>query len=47
MNNIAQLAEAAHVVEPAMEIIDMLLTKGIKPETVKVTPKAGRGYAGD
>ena len=45
MNNVAQLAEAAHVVEASLELIDKLLTKGIKPETVKVTPKAGRGYA--
>jgi len=45
LNNVAQLAEAAHVVEASLEIIDMLLTKGIKPEKVKVTPKAGRGYA--
>ncbi|MHC4770820.1 MAG: Ni/Fe hydrogenase subunit alpha [Planctomycetota bacterium] len=45
MNNVAQLAEAAHVVEASLEIIDMLLTKGTKFEKVDVTPKAGRGYA--
>lgn len=45
MNNIAQLAECAHLVETSIEWIDALLTKGLKPETVKVTPKAGRGYA--
>lgn len=45
MNNIAQLAECAHLVETAIEWIDNLLTKGLKPEAVKVTPKAGRGYA--
>ncbi len=45
MNNVAQLAEAAHVVEASLEIIDMLLTKGTKPEKVEVTPRAGRGYA--
>ncbi len=45
MNNVAQLVEAAHVVEASLELIDKLLTKGIKQETVKVTPKAGRGYA--
>jgi len=45
MNNVAQLIECAHVVEACLEIIDKLLTKGIKQETVKVTPKAGRGYA--
>ena len=46
MNNVAQLVESAHVVEASLELIDKLLTKGIKQETVKVTPKAGRGYAG-
>ena len=43
MNNVAQLAECAHVVETSIEMIDTLLTKGLKNETVKVTPKAGRG----
>ncbi|MHC4291527.1 MAG: Ni/Fe hydrogenase subunit alpha [Planctomycetota bacterium] len=45
MNNVAQLIEAAHVVEASLEIIDKLLTTGTKPEKVDVTPKAGRGYA--
>ena len=45
MNNVAQLAEAAHVVEASLEIIDILLTRGLKKETLKVTPRAGRGYA--
>lgn len=45
MNNVAQLAEAAHVVEKSIELIDKLLTKGVKPEKVKVTPKAGKGHA--
>ena len=45
MNNVAQLAEAAHVVEASLEIIDMLLTTGTQFEKVNVTPKAGRGYA--
>jgi coenzyme F420-reducing hydrogenase alpha subunit len=45
MNNVAQLVEAAHVVEASLELIDKLLTKGIKPEKVEVTPRAGRGYA--
>ncbi len=45
LNSIAQLAECAHVVEASVEIIDKLLTKGLKPEKVKVTPKAGRGHA--
>ena len=45
MNNVAQLAEAAHVVEHSIELIDKLLTKGVKPEKVSVTPKAGKGHA--
>ncbi|MBW8017250.1 MAG: Ni/Fe hydrogenase subunit alpha [Planctomycetes bacterium] len=45
MNNVAQLAEAAHVVEKSIELIDELLADGVKPEEVKVTPKAGKGYA--
>jgi coenzyme F420-reducing hydrogenase alpha subunit len=43
MNNVAQLAEAAHVVEASIELIDKLLTKGLKEEKVKVSPRAGRG----
>jgi len=42
MNTVAQLAEAVHVVETSIQMIDELLTKGIKPETVKVSPKAGK-----
>ncbi len=42
MNNVAQLVEAVHVVETSIAMIDELLTKGIKPEKVKVTPKAGK-----
>jgi len=45
MNNIAQIAECAHVVEKSIELIDKLLTKGVKPENVSVTPKAGKGHA--
>jgi len=45
MNNVAQLAEAAHVVEASIELIDKLLTKGVKSEKVSVTPKAGKGHA--
>jgi coenzyme F420-reducing hydrogenase alpha subunit len=45
MNNVAQLAESAHVVETALEIIDKLLTKGLKQEKVKVKVRAGRGSA--
>ena len=42
MNNVAQIAEAVHVVETSIEMIDALLTKGLKDEKVKVTPKAGK-----
>lgn len=42
MNNIAQLVEAVHVVETSIQMIDELLTTGIKPEKVKVSPKAGK-----
>ncbi len=45
MNSVAQLAECAHVVETSLEFIDTLLSKGIEPETVNVTPRAGRGHA--
>ncbi|MBM4103360.1 MAG: Ni/Fe hydrogenase subunit alpha [Planctomycetes bacterium] len=44
LNNVAQLAEAAHVVEVSIQMIDELLTKGLKNEKVVVKPKAGRGY---
>jgi len=43
MNNIAQLAEAAHVVETSIRMIDELLTKGLTQEKVKVSPRAGCG----
>jgi coenzyme F420-reducing hydrogenase alpha subunit len=42
MNTVAQLAEAVHVVEKSIELIDELLTKGLKQETVAVSPKAGK-----
>jgi len=42
MNTVAQLVEAVHVVEVSIEMIDELLTKGLKPETVRVSPKAGK-----
>ncbi len=42
MNTVAQLAEAVHVTEKAIELIDELLTKGLKPETVSVGPRAGK-----
>ena len=43
MISIAQLVEAVHVVETSIGLIDDLLTAGIKPEKVKVKPKAGKG----
>ena len=45
MNSVAQLAEAAHVVEKAIELIDKLLTKGINDEKPNINPKPGRGHA--
>ncbi len=43
MNSVAQLVEAVHVVEVSKVLIDELLTKGLKEEKVRVSPKAGRG----
>ncbi len=43
MNSVAQLAEAVHVVESSIVLIDELLTKGLKEEKVRVSPKAGKG----
>jgi coenzyme F420-reducing hydrogenase alpha subunit len=43
MNSVAQLAEAVHVVEVSKILIDELLTKGLKEEKVRVSPKAGKG----
>ena len=43
MISIAQLVEAVHVVETSIGMIDDILTAGIKPEKVKVSPKAGKG----
>jgi sulfhydrogenase subunit alpha len=42
MNTVAQLAEAVHVVEKSIELIDELLTQGLKQESVAVSPKAGK-----
>ena len=42
MNSVAQLAEAVHVVESSIALIDELLTKGLKEEKVRVSPKAGK-----
>jgi len=43
MISVAQLVETYHVVEDAISIIDQLLERGIKEETPKVKPRAGRG----
>jgi coenzyme F420-reducing hydrogenase alpha subunit len=44
MNTVAQVVEAVQAVEHALQIMDELLTKGIKAEKpAKVTPKAGEG----
>lgn len=43
MNTVAQLVECFHVVETSIEIIDQLLTKGLKTEKVISSPKAGKG----
>ncbi|MBN1456509.1 MAG: Ni/Fe hydrogenase subunit alpha [Sedimentisphaerales bacterium] len=45
MNNIAQIAECAHVTEKAIELIDKILTRGLKTEEVKINPRPGRGHA--
>ncbi len=43
MNTVAQLVEAAHVVEDTIQRIDALLTKGLKEENVKAkVKKAGK-----
>jgi len=43
MNSVAQVVETVHSIEDSLMLIDELLTKGIKPETPKVTPRAGTG----
>jgi sulfhydrogenase subunit alpha len=42
LNTVAQLVECVHVVETSIQMIDELLTKGLKPETVRVSPRAGK-----
>ena len=42
MNTVAQIVEAVHVVQESIKLIDELLTKGLKAETVKSSPKAGK-----
>ncbi|MBN2316902.1 MAG: Ni/Fe hydrogenase subunit alpha [Sedimentisphaerales bacterium] len=43
LNNVAQVVECVQVVEHGLQLIDELLMAGIKPEPVKVEPKAGEG----
>ena len=43
MNNVAQVVESVQVVERGLQLIDELLTTGIKPEVPDVEPGAGMG----
>ncbi|HEC17628.1 MAG TPA: Ni/Fe hydrogenase subunit alpha [Sedimenticola sp.] len=43
LNNLAQVVESVHVVERSLQLIDELLSAGIRPETPKVAPRAGVG----
>ena len=43
MNSVAQLVEAVQVVEHGIQLIDEVLTAGIKDEKIKVKPRAGEG----
>jgi len=43
MNNVAQIVECVQSAEHALQVIDELLTAGIKAEKPNVTPKAGWG----
>lgn len=45
MNSVAQLAEAAHVVETSIELIDRVLTRGLNDEKPNINPKPGKGHA--
>ncbi|MBU0716223.1 MAG: Ni/Fe hydrogenase subunit alpha [Verrucomicrobia bacterium] len=45
LNTVVQVVETVQVVEHALELIDDLLSTGIKPEPVMVNPKAGEGAA--
>ncbi|MBI3986470.1 MAG: Ni/Fe hydrogenase subunit alpha [Lentisphaerae bacterium] len=45
MNSVAQVVETVQIVEHSLQLIDRLLTAGIRPERPKVTPKAGDGAA--
>ena len=43
LNNVAQVVESVQVLEHGLQLLDEVLTTGIKPEPVKVEPKAGEG----
>ena len=45
MNSVAQLVECVEVAVGSLQIIDTLLTKGIKNEKINISPKAGEGSA--
>ncbi len=45
MNSVVQVVECVQVVEHGLQLIDELLTDGIKQEVVKVSPCAGDGAA--
>ncbi len=42
-NTIAQLVETVHICESSLELIDEILTKGLKPEKVNTKPRPGKG----
>ena len=42
-NTLAQVVECAHIVESALELIDELLTAGLRQEIPQVEPQAGEG----
>lgn len=43
MNSVVQVVECMQVAEHSLQLIDELLTTGVKAESVKVEPKAGEG----
>ena len=43
LNSVAQVVETAHCFEHSLQLLDALLTAGIKAETPRVKPKAGSG----
>jgi sulfhydrogenase subunit alpha len=45
MNSVAQIVECVQVTEHALQLIDELLTAGIKHETAIVEPRAGMGVS--